>query len=675
MTDPESRVESFLDAFFGPGNLIWPGRDPGHPAAPAIAPTLGVLEHRDSPAILPRRMPANRELSAYVVVWNPSDSLLVAEYLTAFLGPSYTDFDGRHATLRPGDPVERALAQFASGAAVFRLRAPGGLGGQAWHALELFRTVTRAGPVREVVHGRPLGRLLAQFDAALAAGDSTASAGLLDLLASNGGLGAANLAHLRIKRLAKLGRDGELLRLPGLADVVAARPPISVQDAVLTAIFNTTISAFFDADDVTGAINAVRSAQPVPSPFGNLASIGPESLVVLGLRALADNDSLAAAAVLAKAQVSVPNLWALLDKRVRHLVESKANGDRARLDPAGSTRPGPTSRVDEKSVPEVEVETVPHVRSWTGWATACNSDAVAVPVPGDDVWSLWPPPVDEDQLLAAALLDLRDEAAGRAWSLVGAFVEADAYERPAALSAGAFIENALAFNRFSPGDLSALVSLLEIVLRSAPERLAYTRLLEDVQDGSAQWVSSDRASVVLDIADLLVRAPCPDPESRLRLSQSLLAPLAARRGRLDTDQVWFARRLTSELDAEIDWSLSGEQQHDQSLPAPAKLRVLLYSLDEAVLTRVRDALSEWLPDLDVRQSHAMVGSGRLKQHCATAQLIVIATRCAKHAATGFIRSNATHGAVICEADGSGSASMIRAVTQGLRDIVGADAVA
>ena len=94
--------------------------------------------------------------------------------------------------------------------------------------------------------------------------------------------------------------------------------------------------------------------------------------------------------------------------------------------------------------------------------------------------------------------------------------------------------------------------------------------------------------------------------------------------------------------------------------------MLLYSLDEGVLERTKTLLGEIAPNADVRLSHDKVGSQSLKQQARGAEVIVMATRCAKHAATGFIRQHASGTSVVAEADGSGSASLLRAAIAALR---------
>ena len=94
--------------------------------------------------------------------------------------------------------------------------------------------------------------------------------------------------------------------------------------------------------------------------------------------------------------------------------------------------------------------------------------------------------------------------------------------------------------------------------------------------------------------------------------------------------------------------------------------MLLYSLDEGVLHRVSAILGTLAPALKVKLSHDHVGSPRLRQQSRQADVVDLATRCATHAATGFIRTNAAATALVTEADGSGSASMLRAAIAALQ---------
>ncbi|MER7002467.1 hypothetical protein ABT297_05390 [Dactylosporangium sp. NPDC000555] len=197
-----------------------------------------------------------------------------------------------------------------------------------------------------------------------------------------------------------------------------------------------------------------------------------------------------------------------------------------------------------------------------------------------ELWRSWPPAVDNDNDIAAALEQLDDKAATRAWSLVGAFIDSDQYLRPAIKTAHEFLTNALTHDHFSPGDLAGIVALTEIALRASPDARTYARLLEDLAAETTRWVGPDRVTVVLDLADVLVSAPCPDEDARLRLAYQLLRPLSDHTKRLDADQLAFAARLTTELGATLNWPQEDTGATPNALPDIPAQELLLYSLDE-----------------------------------------------------------------------------------------------
>lgn len=285
----------------------------------------------------------------------------------------------------------------------------------------------------------------------------------------------------------------------------------------------------------------------------------------------------------------------------------------------------------------------------------------------DQSWREWDPPALDDQAIAHVLGGLDDDAAERAWSIAGAFVDAVGYQQSAPRSARELINNALSQGRFSPGDLAGLNALTEVVLRAGPAPREYAELLDDLRAECGRWAGPDRASVVLDMADLLARSACPEQEARLRLAISLLRPLHDHRTRLELDQAHFATQLDGELGVGLEWA-GAEEAVDGRGPLDdlPSLRVLLYSLDEGVLDRTSTILGTLAPAAEVRLSHDHAGTQRLRQYARGADVIVLATRCATHAATGFIRANAAATAVVTEADGSGSASLLRAAITALQ---------
>ena len=544
--DSTSPIERFIKDFFGLGNIAWPGQDPDSSEGRTVRPYLDVLWEREAsevPVVLPRRREKGGDLTAYVIARDPAHAVVVADLLTAFVGPTYSSFDGLPAQLDPTDPVDQAVLEFAGDGLAFTVTSPTKrTQSEAWKALDLLQDTLRRRPVRTWHVRKPVGRLLGEFEVALAAGDNSASGDLFDQIAALGRLSPTNLASLKIKRLTRLGRDAELLRLPHLADVVLTRPPTPIRDAILAAIYGTALAAPLDAGDLQLARQSLISAGTFVLP---LLEDGPAGLVGLS------GEALAVAALTADIRDDARLLAAvLLNPHRREQV--------ARVTPLLARALAPAPAPDATPVPATPVETMlepePAVPgSWlelVGALSAGSADIITVLASQD--WQEWNPPAAEDQAIANILAGLGDQAADRAWLLAGPLVDADGYDQPAARTARQLIEIALLNDRFSPGDLSGIVALADIFLRSGPDAGVYASLLDDLEDESNRWAGPDRATVVLDLIDLLVRAACPDEDARLRLALALLRPLRDQDGRLEPEQARFARQLSGELQVGLE---------------------------------------------------------------------------------------------------------------------------
>ncbi|SCF21019.1 hypothetical protein GA0070558_15123 [Micromonospora haikouensis] len=646
--DYPARVDRFVGVFFGPGNPVWPDRDPNSSMGRRLTPYLQVLRAGDEvPIVLPRKNQQTRQSLAYVIPRDRRHAAAVADLLQAFVGPSHARFNGLPAKLSEDDPIDRAVLDFAGHSSIFVLASPRAFEKRMWDSLRLMQQAVAVRPHRAWHAPIPVGRLLAQFDLALASGANAASGAVLDQLAGTGALSAANLCHLRIKRLARLGRNSELLRLPDLVDVALTQPPTPVRDAILSAVFSTSLAEPLAAGDLRLArTRLIEVGAIVPALMdGSLADLSPQALTVLALASWIV-DTVPLTGLFRQEPQFLAAMEGLAPDLVAHFRATDQEKELQRQLPAIAPRVSATTPT-----------------SWPQLIKAIAAEQDVGTVLEEEAWRNWTPAAEADRELATALEQFDDEAANRAWPFVGAFVDSDRYLHPAANAAREFLTNALTHGRFSPGDLAGIVALTEITLRASPDASKYAQLLDDLAAEASRWAGPDRATTVLDLADLVARTPCPDAEARLRLAYLLLRPLADHPTRLDADQVAFAARLSAELEVPLSW-------HQQPPNAAAGLglaevpaqELLLYSLDENVLDRVRTELAIQAPQARVTTSHDHVGSRQLKQWVRRADVIVMATRCATHAATGFIRANCRPETIVQEADGSGSASLLRAAT-------------
>jgi hypothetical protein len=179
----------------------------------------------------------------------------------------------------------------------------------------------------------------------------------------------------------------------------------------------------------------------------------------------------------------------------------------------------------------------------------------------------------------------------------------------------------------------------------------------------------------LDMLDMLITHPAAAPEERAQFFHETAKYLRQHARRTNRDQVLLLQALAKELELEVPPDITrafSDQQGEESdtgdslSTSLSGRRIALYSLKEPTLKRVASIINELAPTARVALfSDKAGGSPALKQQAATADIFVIATAAAKHAATGFIDANRPTNAVMLYAAGQGSASMLRA----LRDFV------
>jgi hypothetical protein len=672
-----SSTEEFLQRFFGPGNDA--------ARYPAIVGPLADSVRRmdDAPAVLPRFIKDRDYFALYVIAPSPAQVMPTADLIDAFAGPTYcAKGDTVPADLDLQDPVDAAVIDYVGVNRTFVVQAGPNAKQRALlrTALSQMQRTVAARPARLWRVTRPLGRLLADFDAALAAGGEAASLAALDQIAAQGGITATNLAHLRIKRLDCLGRSNDLLAMDGLAHVLRQDPPLRVKEAVLNAVYSSVLEDPLRGGDVPAACARLRdTASPLPLPIhDDIAPYADYAAATLVTAAIGRHD-LAALAAMSQAieRTGPPVGWpaALWPAAHELLGENVPNPD-VTGEPgheAPDREPSPSSESQLRAEPPPDSAASPvaiRPGTWPSlWDAAARNVPAAREITDEEEWRSWPSPAESDAETNQVMEGFDDASWDRAWQIAGLFIQAVGYDKPAPRTARALITYALTFDRLNPGDLIVIQALSEIFLRSSPAAPAYRDLLAELGGSCSQWVSAENALAALDLADRLVLSACPDPDARTNLAISLLAPLQSRQSRLGASDLAFARQLSGELSVDLDWAERADQPEGTSSEAALaelpELRVLLYSLDEAVLDRTEASLKRLAPRLKIATSHDKFGTESLRSKSRNADVVVLATRCAKHAATGFIAQNAGTD-VITYADGSGSASLLRAAADGLQ---------
>jgi hypothetical protein len=252
--------ERFFD---GDNGLHWSAlQDPTHPWSPQVLPwiELAKADDRGLPIVLPR-LDAHDQPSWYCAGRTARGALRLREALQAFIGPSYSDFDGRPYLLDADDPIEAAFAKDTI-APAYRIRAstPGDAR-RIQRALELYRGLLERMP-QQVQHGRrPLGALRAELDRAVVAGDEAEADRLLEKIRSLGRLDCENLLYLRVGVRAGLGQWRELAEDGALLNqLIGLRLPPRVLADIHDALYRLYVEPSEDVDAPEHALAAFRAA-------------------------------------------------------------------------------------------------------------------------------------------------------------------------------------------------------------------------------------------------------------------------------------------------------------------------------------------------------------------------------------------------------------------------------
>jgi hypothetical protein len=162
-------------------------------------------------------------------------------------------------------------------------------------------------------------------------------------------------------------------------------------------------------------------------------------------------------------------------------------------------------------------------------------------------------------------------------------------------------------------------------------------------------VSAGLLSAGLDMLSMLIVQPCADPEIRLQFLDAVLQGFHRYSRHVCPEHWALIELLAADLGAleRVSASLPSPESvaspADDPLVELSRASVALYSLTESALRQVKRILEDRYPGVKVSLNSNFVGTARLKQLARQADLFVVATASAKHAATEFIDANRPRG--------------------------------
>ena len=227
-------------------------------------------------------------------------------------------------------------------------------------------------------------------------------------------------------------------------------------------------------------------------------------------------------------------------------------------------------------------------------------------------------------------------------------------------------------------DLSVFNDLVVAILTFGVEKNQYQEILEYGIELWNAFASPSKIDWILDFIDLLCLYPRVADDPLLTVLTTATAGFKRFFKRIEAEQWSMFRLLCEDLDQNdifeglkrsgIEINEEELSQVEDQLSVLQDKSVAIYTLTESVGRRVRDILEHRCEGVQVHVCSEKVGTPQLRDLARHADIFVMATASATHAATGFIKSNRPDSPILYP-KGKGSTSMLRAIYAYIRQNV------
>lgn len=224
----------------------------------------------------------------------------------------------------------------------------------------------------------------------------------------------------------------------------------------------------------------------------------------------------------------------------------------------------------------------------------------------------------------------------------------------------------------SVDDLTVWGELAEILLQLGTPHNRYVQVCKDAKD---LWNAHSSVAILdwaVEVIDTLLFYPCPDKAVRTDLFIAVASRAHDFKRLLEARQRSLLRMLASDFQLP-EWKEAFDTQPDVRDEADALPNtrldgkmVAIYTLSERVSGRAKAMLEDLYPGVDVRINSDHVGTANLKNLAREADIFVVNTASAKHAATNFISANRKASAVTLFHNSRGVQSLLALIEQHLR---------
>lgn len=257
--------------------------------------------------------------------------------------------------------------------------------------------------------------------------------------------------------------------------------------------------------------------------------------------------------------------------------------------------------------------------------------------------------------------------------LLGTFQNDNQYPRREFMSIYAFLLDLIAVTT-SGGDPDLVLfnELTNALLSLGINQDNYNEIVGFSLDLWGQYGSPAKVDWILDFISILIIQPCLNKDIRNQLLFTVAATLRQYIQRIDQMQWYLFSDLIRDLNLEASFpNLPPSQDTDEvtEVNLLQKLKnksVLIYTLTEPVAQRVKTTLESICTGINIHLSHAKGGNDQLKTWILNADLVVVVTASAKHAATYFIEDHCAKDKLL-RVNTKGSASLMRELQTFLKE--------
>ncbi len=676
---------------------------------------VGLLTARLQPSgvrtVLPARVSGGTRW--YGLAPSDREARLLREELRCWLGPPISV---RARDIRgSSDPVDQAALDLVPSGVVVRIDVVDGWQADARSNVASLTDTWSLAPDRGVDQPRPVGRVLRQFYEAVLAGDRSVAEAALDEIKARALLNSTNVRFLRVELLSALGQPEELRDDPSLRGISLLARPQAVTEHLAAAANALLVEPVREAgisNDWVQVADALEDAWPglvthreqvttLPAArclvLRELLALEPRLWLLTQVAELHPDDPVVIAAIPSRVVPAAPqrsptalglyhdgDYWeALLSAESEGPTRSAASvalaaavniGDSASavrvlamLDalPAADHEQLIASSVERAFYEQLLARTsearVP--TSWLDWLRGEWADRPDLLAEWATQWHRTPEALDQDAgLLAEELLDaLNDARRGRVRNGLPVFVEwlVEDGLPPSGVGLAATIFDILLSSE--PGRIERQVSLalLEEVLVVGCTSQEYVELLDAVSRQLPLLGPRD-AAWLAQCLDLFLLFSSPDMSRRGALVADASGIATAWIDRLEPADSAVLHFVFADVGVSFTTSPTGGAAHAQRVVQEFH-SVGIYSLLEGAARVAADRIRALFPTVEVRTSSGRVNSDALRALVHGADVMLVQTSHAKHAATQAIGMASSDPTRLLLVHGRGSTALVRAL--------------